>query len=689
MPRRCPRYASSIGLGRAAEQLQHDGQVGARPHRLLDQALRRDARSSASRSRARRLGRVARAVRDRERRERVDRLGLRGVPDRARDRRAPRAAIRSASRNAPASIRSWASSARIRARSTDGAGRDHVRRPAQRRRGARRVPRRQQVPAEPRLEDRVLEPVLPLAERRQRALGVGDGAGRPACGSGRLGGQLGDRGDAGAVRRRRRSVAGSSRRRHLHGRPGPGPGSSSPSSSAASASCGRLQRDREPARLERGPRASSRRLRVPPVMRPRRPACRRTRAPSAAWYRGRCVGQQVGHHGPGDELVADPRAARRRPGCTNPCSMASARPAARSASSPSVAAPRAAWSTEARRPPARWQPAPPRTPRRRRASCVTGRSGAAAGASSRSSAAALRRAAARAAPRSRSPSVPVSDALRSSRRAAMSSSTTSGDPADRSATRTTTEADGRSPSIPSMSAAISRRDERREVDADRRPQPRLDHREVLAQRMLAREAVRLPGEHQREPLLARVRATNVAKARVAASATWRSSSASTIGRSAATPAEPAQQRLERPRLAPLRVGERAPRGPGEPGRERRQRAAAREHRAGVPPQQRRRAPRAAAAASSGASASRTDAHGGSTGPCARPRRMSGGSGAPAARSRTSSRNRLAPMPALPATRTVVAAPACRARDGGLAPARARASRPMKRRLTTRPGIAAL
>ncbi len=58
----------------------------------------------------------------------------------------------------------------------------------------------------------------------------------------------------------------------------------------------------------------------------------------------------------------------------------------------------------------------------------------------------------------RSVSDPVSDVLRSSRRAATSSSTTSGEPADRSATRITIEADGRVPSIPSMRPAISPRD---------------------------------------------------------------------------------------------------------------------------------------------------------------------------------------------------------------------------------------
>jgi hypothetical protein len=93
-------------------------------------------------------------------------------------------------------------------------------------------------------------------------------------------------------------------------------------------------------------------------------------------------------------------------------------------------------------------------------------------------------------------------------------------------------------------------------------------------------------------------------------------------------------------------------------------------------------------ASTGPMASSTAAHGGSTGPCARPRRMRGGSGAATTRSNDSSRNRVTPMPALPATSTVDDRPPAAALIAS--PIRARSgSRPTNRRLTTLPGISAL
>ncbi len=93
-------------------------------------------------------------------------------------------------------------------------------------------------------------------------------------------------------------------------------------------------------------------------------------------------------------------------------------------------------------------------------------------------------------------------------------------------------------------------------------------------------------------------------------------------------------------------------------------------------------------ASRGPIASSTALHGGSTGPFERPRRISGGSGAPAARSSTWSRKRLAPMPALAATSTVVEVPAAVVLKAASTRASS-ASRPMNRRLTTLPGIAEL
>ena len=192
--------------------------------------------------RQRRLRVVAPAADHRERRRprgspRARRPGRRpGSP------RAPRRPARSASRNAPAIIRSWASRARIRARSTDGScGRD-VRGAPQ---GGRRARR-----------------------RRRRPSGTGRAAPRgPRAAAGRCAGRgrrgrsprRRPRGSGGPRRTRPRRRAGSGRPRRRGSRarpavapasrrrlgtpgprrpPGPGAGRSSPSSSTASASCG-------------------------------------------------------------------------------------------------------------------------------------------------------------------------------------------------------------------------------------------------------------------------------------------------------------------------------------------------------------------------------------------------------------------------------------------------------------------
>ena len=193
-----------------------------------------------------------------------------------------------------------------------------------------------------------------------------------------------------------------------------------------------------------------------------------------------------------------------------------------------------------------------RPPRARRARSI----GRSAGASSRSTRRhsgerRVRRAA------TRSASEPVSVALLSSRRAATSSSTTSGEPADRSATRTTIEADGRSP-VDSLDqrrrSRAARAGARSTRTGGRRPASMTG--EVLAQRMLPGQPVGLVGQRRgRSARRARSRAMNVANERVAASAAWRSSSTSTIGPLGGDPAQPAEQGLERPRLAALGVGE--------------------------------------------------------------------------------------------------------------------------------------
>ena len=119
-------------LARTPQQLQHDRHVRAGPPPFLDQAeLARPLDRLAEQPDAL-LGVVAPRPDHRQRGHRVDRLGLRPRrPGRGRSARASEAA-RSESLNAPAIIRSWASSARIRARSSDGWARDDAGRLAQR-----------------------------------------------------------------------------------------------------------------------------------------------------------------------------------------------------------------------------------------------------------------------------------------------------------------------------------------------------------------------------------------------------------------------------------------------------------------------------------------------------------------------------------------------------------------------------
>ena len=280
--------------------------------------------------------------------------------------------------------------------------------------------------------------------------------------------------------------------------------------------------------------------------------------------------------------------------------------------------------------------------------------------------------------------MPVRVALRSSRRAATSSSTTSGDPADRSATRTTIDADGRSPSMPSMSPAISRRARgaRSTRTGGRRPAS-ITARFSRSWCSPASRSGWYVSTRQIRSSRA-IRATNVAKARVAASAAWRSSSAMTIGRSAAT--RPSQRSSASSARGWRRSGSARSlaRGPGTvsarsatPGRPRRMGRASRARSASVSATGR--------SASSGPIASSTAAHGGSIGPWAWPRSTSGGCGRAPRRSIASSRNRDAPIPALPATMTVVAVPAAAALTASTTRASSD-SRPMYRRLTTRPGM---
>ncbi len=262
---------------------------------------------------------------------------------------------------------------------------------------------------------------------------------------------------------------------------------------------------------------------------PRQNAAAMTGVPAKAWaraarWRGRCEGSRstTTARATSSWRTASRSSASRR---TKPCSIASSRPAERSPSSSSVPR-RGSEVDRGGRPLA--TPASKAAAATASSAVVMGRS---AGASSRrrrrhSGERRVSRAA------TRSASVPVRVALRSSRRAATSSSTTSGEPPDRSATRTTIDADGRSPSMPSMSPAISRRARgpRSTRTGGLRPAPMTARFSRSGCSRVSRSGWNVSTSAIRSSRA--IRARNVANARVAASATWRSSSTSTTGRSA-------------------------------------------------------------------------------------------------------------------------------------------------------------
>ncbi len=228
--------------------------------------------------------------------------------------------------------------------------------------------------------------------------------------------------------------------------------------------------------------------------------------------------------------------------------------------------------------------------------------------------------------------------------------------------------------------------EGREVHPDGRPQARLDDREVLAQRMLPGEPVGLVGQDERDPLVARDAGherRERAGRRVGGVQVLEHEDDRPLG---GDPAQPAEQGLQGARLAALGVGEVAgararprarharpcPAGPAGSGGRRGPAA--------------RRPPSSGRSASSGPSASSTAAHGGSTGPLACPRSTSGGSRARRRSGRAaSSTKRVTPIPAPPPTITVVAGPVADAATASTTRASS-GSRPMNRRLTTRPGM---
>ena len=136
---------------------------------------------------------------------------------------------------------------------------------------------------------------------------------------------------------------------------------------------------------------------------------------------------------------------------------------------------------------------------------------------------------------------PVSEALGNSRRAARSSSATSGRPPDRSATRSSRLADARSPSIPSMRAASSSRSSGGSVRLSGGRGPA-----VIAPMSDVHGSSRPTTSGWWVPMIARrcsreIRARNVISARVAESAWCRSSMTRTTG--CCSPSRPSRPRI--------------------------------------------------------------------------------------------------------------------------------------------------
>ncbi len=173
----------------------------------------------------------------------------------------------------------------------------------------------------------------------------------------------------------------------------------------------------------------------------------------------------------------------------------------------------------------------------------------------------------------------------SSRRAASSSSATSGRPADRSTTTTRTLADGRSPSIDSMSRASSSRASGPSVRrAGGRGAPS-SSRQVRAPRG-RHVGARRPGTCRRSPGAGPGRSGpgTSTSVRVPASARWRSSTTSRTGRRSpsrpTTPRTPSSSRAWRRSGTVVSAGRGAT--PSPLTRDRARGAAGRAHRSAVP-----------------------------------------------------------------------------------------------------------
>ena len=493
-PRRCRDTCLVDGLGRPAEELEQERAGWRWRATLLDEAggarpgdAPRGAAAARPRAGRRSRATTASVVSAWIASGSASWPTARGDVERLVGRPSPRRGTR------PAIIRSWASSARTRARSIDGSAGRHVRGLAQRGGRAGAVARGEPVAAEPRLQDGVLEAVPPLPEGREAALRVDRRAARPAGRGRRLGRQLRDRGQPDAVRRpvRRLAVAAPADGR---------PAAAAPARARTRRARPAAPRARAPAGRPRAPRPAPRRGDARPASGARRRSgCRRTpsRAPPGS------AGAALGSRSVTTARATSSWRIRRRPSGssrTNPCSIASARPAARSASSPSAArrgidderggrleATLAIASSASNAGRDDGQPVALHRPLRRReqpqhAAALVGPAGE-----------------------------PGRDEVtQGPGQADVLELAPGGDQLlddQRRPGRPLGHEDddrGRGPLAldPLDLVADLAAGERREVHADGGPEARLDHREVRAQRMLAGEPVGLPGEHERQPLLA-------------------------------------------------------------------------------------------------------------------------------------------------------------------------------------------
>ena len=316
--------------------------------------------------------------------------------------------------------------------------RDELDRPSRREHRPGRVPGSAPDMGQPLVEQAERDAIAPGVEAADRRFEVGRRARHLADREGRLRGTDLEVDPVRRVRRLppggRRSAAGpraarapARARRARRRRRGDAPANAAASMAAIRARCGSWPTSQCQATADGGP--------------PR--LCRQGRVIAGPGDR-----QQVARHGTSDRCVAEgddvvasrPGNRWRAPRCGRPTGRRRARRRRRAARSRSVA---------------RTGRCRPRTRRRRRPADPLRAAGRQATAGAGPGGTPRERIASRA--MTSSSKEPVSDALGSSRRAASSSSATSGRPPDRSATRRSRLADARSPSMPSIRAASSSR----------------------------------------------------------------------------------------------------------------------------------------------------------------------------------------------------------------------------------------